>query len=392
MFTTVLRHVGELTTNDPTLGDQGPMGRLFDAAMVVDHERVLWVGPDAKAPAADDSLDLEGAAVIPGFVDSHTHLVFAGERSDEFEARMAGVRYDGGGIARTVRSTREASTAKLESLTRARRAELFASGVTTVEIKSGYDLSVEGEARLLEIAGVFSDEVTFLGAHVVAPEYAHRRDDYVDLVCGAMLERCAPLARWADVFCEDGAFSVDESLAILSAASEAGLGLRVHGNQLGHSGGVALAVELDAASVDHCAFLSDDDVYQLAASNTVATLLPGAEFSTRATYPDAARLVREGVTIALATDCNPGTSYLTNMGVVIALAVREMGLSCDEALRAATWGGARALRRSDVGHLGVGARADYVVLNAPRAAHLAYRVGTPLVAQTNRARRAPEAA
>ena len=387
MTTTVLRHVGELTTNDPTLGDESLMGRLLDAAMVVDHERVLWVGPDANAPDADESRDLRGAAVIPGFVDSHTHLVFAGDRSDEFEARMAGVRYDGGGITRTVLSTRSASTATLESLTRARMAELFASGVTTVEIKSGYDLTVPGEARLLEIAGRFSDEVTFLGAHVLAPEYVNRRDDYVELVRSAMLERCAPLARWADVFCEDGAFSVDESLAILSAASEAGLGLRVHGNQLGHSGGVGLAVELDAASVDHCAFLSDDDVFQLAASNTVATLLPGAEFSTRAPYPDAARLLREGVTIALATDCNPGTSYLTNMGIVIALAVREMGLSGDEALRAATWGGARALRRDDVGHLGVGARADFVVLNAPRAAHLAYRVGTPLVAETNRAQR-----
>ena len=391
MATTVLRHVGELTTNDPSVGDHSPMGRIFDAAMVVDDEWVLWVGPDAQAPAADDTLELHGAAVIPGFVDSHTHLVFAGERSDEFEARMAGRRYDGGGIIRTVHATRAASTAVLESLARARVAELFASGVTTVEIKSGYDLTLEGEARLLEVAGAFSDEVTFLGAHVLPPEYAHRRDDYVALVCDAMLERCAPLARWADVFCEEGAFSVDESLAILGAASEAGLGLRVHGNQLGHSGGVALAVELDAASVDHCAFLSDDDVYQLAASNTVATLLPGAEFSTRAPYPDAARLVREGVTVALATDCNPGTSYLTNMGVVIALAVREMGLSCDEALLAATWGGARALRRDDVGHLGVGARADYAVLSAPRAAHLAYRVGTPLVAQTNRARRVASA-
>jgi len=387
--TTVLRHVGELTTNDSSVGDCGPMGRIFDAAMVVDDEWVLWVGPDDQAPSADESIDLDGAAVIPGFVDSHTHLVFAGERSDEFEARMAGQRYDGGGITRTVQATRAAHTSELESLTRARMTELFASGVTTVEIKSGYDLTVEGEARLLEIAGTFSDEVTFLGAHVLAPEYAHRRDDYVALVCDAMLDRCAPLARWADVFCEEGAFSVDESLAILSAASEAGLGLRVHGNQLGHSGGVALAVELDAASVDHCAFLSDDDVYQLAASNTVATLLPGAEFSTRAPYPDAARLVREGVTIALASDCNPGSSYLTNMGVVIALAVREMGLSCDEALRAATWGGARALRRDDVGHLGVGARADYVVLRAPRAAHLAYRLGASLVAETNRASRPP---
>jgi imidazolonepropionase len=385
--TRVVRHIAELTTNDSSLGDHSVMGRLVNAALVHDDGRVLWVGPDDEAPDADEVLDAANGAVIPGFVDSHTHLVFAGERSDEFEARMAGRHYDGGGIRRTVEATRAASTEVLRGLAGARAAELRASGVTTVEIKSGYELTVEGELRLLEVAGEFSDEVTFLGAHVVPEEFGQDRDGYVELVAGAMMTACAPKARWADVFCDRGAFSVDESRAILLAARDAGLELRLHGNQLGDTGGVALAVELDAASVDHCTFVRDDDVEQLAASSTVATLLPGADFSTRSAYPSARRLLDAGVVVALATDCNPGTSYVTNMGFVIALAVREMGLTFDEALWAATRGGATALRRDDVGHLGVGARADFVVLAAPRAAHLAYRPGGAVVRRTERARR-----
>jgi imidazolonepropionase len=385
--TRVVRHIAELTTNDSSLGDHSVLGRLVNAALVHDDGRVLWVGPDDEAPDADEVLDAANGAVIPGFVDSHTHLVFAGERSDEFEARMAGRHYDGGGIRRTVEATRAASTEVLRGLAGARAAELRASGVTTVEIKSGYELTVEGELRLLEVAGEFSDEVTVLGAHVVPEEFGQDRDGYVELVAGAMMTACAPKARWADVFCDRGAFSVDESRAILLAARDAGLELRLHGNQLGDTGGVALAVELDAASVDHCTFVRDDDVEQLAASSTVATLLPGADFSTRSAYPSARRLLDAGVVVALATDCNPGTSYVTNMGFVIALAVREMGLTFDEALWAATRGGATALRRDDVGHLGVGARADFVVLDAPRAAHLAYRPGGAVVRRTERARR-----
>ena len=387
MTTRVVRHIAELTTNDSSLGDHSVMGRLFDAALVHDDGRVLWVGPDDEAPDADEVLDAANGTVIPGFVDSHTHLVFAGERSDEFEARMAGQHYDGGGIGRTVEATRAASTAELRATTAQRAAALRANGVTTVEIKSGYELTTEGEARLLDVAGEFSDEVTFLGAHVVPEEFGQDRDGYVDLVAGAMMTACAPRARWADVFCDRGAFSVDESRAILLAARDAGLELRLHGNQLGDTGGVALAVELDAASVDHCTFVRDDDVHQLAASSTVATLLPGAEFSTRSAYPSARRLLDAGVVVALATDCNPGTSYVTNMGFVIALAVREMAMTFDEALWAATRGGARALRRDDVGHLGVGARADFVVLDAPRAVHLAYRPGGAVVRRTERAKR-----
>lgn len=387
MTTRLIDNVGELTTNNPTLGDETVMGRFTHAALVVDDERVLWVGPRERAPAADERVDVDGAAVVPGFVDSHTHLVFAGERSDEFEARLSGVRYDGGGIMRTVVATRAATTEHLAASARARANELRASGVTTCEVKSGYELTTAGEARLLRVAAEVSDEVTYLGAHVVPSEYAHDRAAYVELVRGEMLARCAPLARWADVFCDEGAFSVDEARVILEAASAAGLGLRVHANQLSHSGGVELAVALDAASVDHCTFLSDDDVERVAASDTVVTLLPAAETLTRTPHADAARLVREGATIALATDCNPGTSYVTSMTLVIALAVAELGLTCDEALWAATRGGARALRRDDIGHLAPGARADYVVLRAPRAAHIAYRLGAGVVAQTNRASR-----
>ena len=380
MTTRLIRAIGELTTNDPSLGDGTAMGRLRDAAMVVDESRVLWVGLNSHAPEADEVLDVEGAAVTPGFVDSHTHLVFAGERSDEFEARMAGEVYDGGGIVRTVAATRGASRAELVSASHARVAALRRSGVTTVEVKSGYDLTVEGEARLLDVAGTITTETTFLGAHVVAPEYAKDRDAYVALVAGAMLERCAPLARWADVFCDRGAFSVDEARTILLAASAAGLGLRLHGQQLGFTGGVALAAELKAASVDHCTYVSDDDLDALRASGTVATLLPGAEFATRAPYPSGRRFLDAGVTVAIATDCNPGTSYLTSMPLAMALAVREMGLSVDEALYGATRGGATALAREDLGHLGVGARADFLVLDAPRAAHLVYRLGDAVVA------------
>ena len=380
MTTRLIRAIGELTTNDPSLGDGTAMGRLRDAAMVVDESRVLWVGANSHAPDADEVLDVGGAAVTPGFVDSHTHLVFAGERSDEFEARMAGEVYDGGGIVRTVAATRGASRAELVSASHARAAALRRSGVTTVEVKSGYDLTVEGEARLLDVAGTITTETTFLGAHVVAPEYAKDRDAYVALVAGAMLERCAPLARWADVFCDRGAFSVDEARTILLAASAAGLGLRLHGQQLGFTGGVALAAELKAASVDHCTYVRDDDLDALRASGTVATLLPGAEFATRAPYPSGRRFLDAGVTVAIATDCNPGTSYLTSMPLAMALAVREMGLSVDEALYGATRGGAMALAREDLGHLGVGARADFLVLDAPRAAHLVYRLGDAVVA------------
>ncbi len=383
-MTTLYTNIGELTTNDVRLGDGSAMGRLRDAALVEEGGRVVWLGAAAHAPAADVRVDCAGAAVIPGFVDSHTHLVFAGDRVDEFVARMAGTPYDGGGIRSTVAATRAATREELLATSAARAAALFAGGVTTLEVKSGYDLTVEGEVRLLEVARDLTGETTFLGAHAVPSEFSDRAA-YVEFVAGAMTRACAPHARWADVFCDRGAFDVDEARHVLTSARAAGLELRLHGGQLADVGAVRLALEMGCASVDHCTHVSEGDLAALAGSSTVATLLPGAEFSTRSAYPDARRFLDVGVAIALATDCNPGTSYVTSMGFVIALAVREMGLTPDEALYAATRGGAAALRRSDVGHLGLGARADLVILDAPRCAHLAYRPGANLVTRTVRA-------
>jgi imidazolonepropionase len=377
---TLVTGIAELVTNDPALGP-GPLGIVADAALVVDGGRVAWVGPAAAAPAADTRVDVDGRAVLPGFVDSHSHLVFAGERSAEFEARMSGVPYDGGGIASTVAATRAADDEALRARLRSLVAEMRAQGTTTVEVKSGYGLTVADEERALRLAREVTDETTFLGAHVVPAEYAGRVDEYVALVTGPMLEACAPHARWVDVFCEPAsphAFDGDAARAVLTAGRDAGLGLRVHGNQLAPGPGVRLAVELGAASVDHCTHLTDADVDALAGGGTVATLLPGVEFSTRQPYPDARRLLDAGVTVALATDCNPGTCFTSSMPICIALAVREMGMTPAEAVRAATAGGAAALRRDDVGHLGVGARAGLAVLDAPSYRHLAYRPGVPL--------------
>ncbi|MEN0128413.1 MAG: imidazolonepropionase [Brevundimonas sp.] len=366
--------IGELVTHDPRFD-----GPLLDAALVAEDGVVAWVGPATDAPPADDRTDLGGAAVVPGFVDSHTHLAFAGDRAAEFEARMAGSPYTGGGIATTVAATRAASDDELRARLRRLADEAGAQGTTTIEIKSGYGLDVPTEERLLRLAREVTPETTFLGAHVV-PRGIDRAE-YLALVTGPMLATCAPHARWADVFCEPAspvAFDGDEGRAVLVAARDAGLGLRVHGNQLGHGPGVQLAVELGAASVDHCTYLSDADVDALAGGGTVATLLPGVEFSTRSPYPDARRLLDAGVEVALASDCNPGTCFSTSMPLMIALAVREMRMTVAEALRAATLGGAHALRRDDVGHLRVGARADLAVLDAPSFRHLAYRPGVPI--------------
>jgi len=373
MTAVLVTGIGELSTLDPAFGT------LADAAVVVEDGRVAWVGPARVAPAADRRIDVEGAAVVPGFVDTHAHLVFAGDRSAEFAARMAGERYDGGGIASTVAATRSASDDELRALLAARVAEMRAQGTTTVEIKSGYGLTVVDEERALRLAAEVTPETTFLGAHVV-PSGADRRA-YVDLVVGPMLAACAPHARWVDVFCEPHsphAFDGDEAATVLKAGRAAGLGLRVHGNQLGPGPGVALAVELGAASVDHCTHLTAADVDALAGGDTVATLLPGVEFSTRSPYPDARRLLDAGVAVALATDCNPGTCYSSSMPLMIALAVREMGMTPDEALWSATAGAAKALRRDDVGVIRPGARADLTVLAAPSHRHLAYRPGVPI--------------
>ena len=378
-MTTLLHNVGELITNDPAADDL--LGVMTDAALVIDDGHVAWVGPSAAAPSADEAIDCAGAAVLPGFVDSHAHLVFAGDRSAEFAARMAGQPYAAGGIRTTVAATRAASDEELRARVAHLVGELERQGSTTYEIKSGYGLTTPDEARSLRIAAEFTDETTFLGAHVVPPEYDGDRSGYVDLVCGDMLTACAPHARWADVFCDRGAFDADETTAILTAAQGRGLMPRVHANQLQHGPGVQVAVEVGAASADHCTHLSDADVALLADSDTVATLLPGAEFSTRAPFPDARRLIDAGVTVALATDCNPGSSYTTSMPFCIAVGVRDMHFTVAEALWSATAGGAAALRRTDVGGLTPGQRADLMILDAPSALHLAYRPGVDLITQ-----------
>ncbi|MFD8842996.1 imidazolonepropionase [Streptomyces pseudogriseolus] len=379
MSATVITNIATLVTNDPSLRDPDPLGLVRDAAVVIEGDRVVWTGAASKAPATDNRVDAGGRAVLPGFVDSHSHLVFAGDRTEEFNARMSGRPYSAGGIRTTVAATRAASEAELEATLTRHLAEALRQGTTTFETKSGYGLTVEDEERALRLAARHTDEVTYLGAHVVAPEYADDPAGYVDLVTGAMLDACAPHARWIDVFCERGAFDGDQARAILTAGRAKGLHPRIHANQLSYGPGVRLAVELDAASADHCTHLTDADVDALANSATVATLLPGAEFSTRAAWPDARRLLDAGVTVALSTDCNPGSSYTSSVPFCVALAVRDMGMTPDEAVWAATAGGAAALRRTDVGRLVPGAYADLVLLDAPSHVHLAYRPGVPLV-------------
>jgi imidazolonepropionase len=379
MPTLALDNVGVLATNDPAVG-KGQLGLVRDAALVFEGDRVAAV--ERAGASADRRIDVGGRCVIPGFVDSHTHLVFAGDRSEEFVARMAGRPYEAGGIRATTEATRAATTDELAELTARRRREAQRAGITHLEIKSGYGLDVATERRCCTVAAEHTDEVTFLGAHVVPEEYEGRADEYVELVCTEMLAACAPHARWIDVFCEEGAFDADQSRAVLEAGRAAGLGLRVHGNQLGHGPGVKLAVELGAASVDHCTHLDDADVEALASGDTVATFLPATDFSTREPYPDARRVIDAGATVAIATNCNPGSSNTTSMGFCIALAVRDLRMTPEEALLAATLGGAAALRRTDVGRLSPGARADAVVLDAPSPAHLIYRPGVPLIAAT----------
>ncbi len=391
MSSILITGIGELTTNDParahdlarsTADDHrdptGLLGLVDDAAVVVDGGTVAWVGSASSAPAADTAYDAGGRAVIPGFVDSHTHLVFAGDRAQEFAARMTGESYSAGGIRTTVAATRAASDEQLLSHVARLVAETRAQGTTTLEIKSGYGLTVHDEARSLAVARQFTEETTFLGAHVVPS--GTTPEDYVDLVTGPMLAAAVVHARWIDVFCEDGAFDVDQARTILQAGADNGLRGRLHANQLTYSGGVKLAAELGLVAVDHCTYLAADDVSALAESGTIATLLPGVEFSTRQPYPDARHLLDAGVRVALASDCNPGSCFTSSLALCIALAVREMGMTPAEALHAATAMGAAALDRDDVGGIVVGGRADLVLLDAPSYLHLAYRPGVPLVA------------
>lgn len=377
----VLTGIGTLVTNDVTL-ERGKLGVINNAALVVgDDNKVALACEAVNLPRElrTNAVDIGGRAVIPGFVDSHTHLVFGGDRASEFEARMSGKPYTAGGIRTTMAATRGASNDTLAENARRLANEALHTGTTTLETKSGYGLSVLDETRSLQVAASITSETTFLGAHVVPPD--SQIDDYVNLVCGEMLAQCAASAKWIDVFCDRGAFEIDHARAILSAGAKAGLGMRIHANQLQHGGGVQLGVELGVASCDHCTHLNDADVSALADSNgsTVATLLPTAELCTRSQFPDARRLIDAGVTVALASDCNPGSSYTTSMPLVISLAVLNMNMTCEEAVWSATAGGAAALRRQDVGTLGIGANADFSVLNTPSYIHLAYRPGVKLV-------------
>lgn len=377
---TVIDNIGALVTNDPEIG-AGKLGVIRNAAVVFGDGLIQWVGPRSRLPegSAGTRVDLEGRAALPGFVDSHAHLVFGGERSEEFAARMTGAPYSAGGIRTTIAATRAATDAALSANVVRLITEALRTGTTTIETKSGYGQTVADELRSLEIAARHTSETTLLAAHVTPPEFAGRTDDYVRLVIDQMIPACAPHARWIDVFCEEGAFDEDQSRAVLEAGIAAGLTPRVHGNQLSYGTGVRLAAELGAASVDHVTYTTDEDVEALAASTTVATLLPGADFSTRNKYPDARALLDAGVTVALAADCNPGTCYTTSIPFCVALAVREMHMSPDEAVWSATAGGAAALRRNDIGHIRVGARADLIALDAPSHLYLAYRPGVALV-------------
>ena len=382
MTSTLVHNIGQLVTNDPA-HDGTKLGVIENAALLIEDGVVAWAGPDADAPThhIKRKLDAKGRAVIPGFVDSHTHMIFAGDRSKEFRARMLGESYTAGGIAHTVEKTRAASDELLRSNAQSLLNEAYSTGTTTVEIKSGYGLSVEDERRSLEIAQGLTDETTFLGAHVVPVEYKKNPKDYVDLVTGPMLDAVLPFSKWIDVFCDKGAFSPDDARTILKAGMAKGLMPRIHANQLQEGQGVRLGVELDAASVDHVSHLSEKDIEALSKSKTVATLLPGAEFSTRSPYPDVRPLLEASITVALASDCNPGSSYTTSMAFIMAIAVREMHFSPEQALWSATMGGAKALRRDDIGHLFEGARANFSILNADSYIHLAYRPGVQLIEQ-----------
>ena len=370
MSSQLISNIGQLITNS----DEN-LGIITDAALVIDGQKVLWVGSSKEAPAADSKIDANGGVVTPGFVDSHTHAVFAGDRSKDYVARMSGQKYATGGIKTTVAATRAATEDDLIAHTKDLLRKCQSHGTTTIEIKSGYGLDVDTELKILKVAKTFTDETTFLGAHVIPAEYENNREGYIQLVKNEMLDVVTPYAKWIDVFCDNGAFSVDEAREILQSGIAKGLKGRIHGNQLGDTGGAELAIEMNLASIDHATHVSNDTIAALAESNVVTTFLPGAEFFTKSSYPKVNLYFELGAKVALATDCNPGSSYLTSMPIVMSLAIREMGFTPAQALYAATAGGAAALQRSDIGRLQPGATADLVIWQAPTFEHIAYRMG-----------------
>lgn len=363
-------------------------GRLYeidlieDASLLVENGKVAWIGPSSNAPAADEIVNCENKVIIPGFVDSHTHLIFGGDRSDEFAARMSGERYTAGGINYTVEKTRSSSDQALRTNAASLISEMHSTGTTSFEIKSGYGLTLQDEIRSLKIAKEFSEDVTLMAAHVVPLEFSDNRSGYVELIINEILPAAKGIAKFVDVFCEAGAFTIDESREILSAAKELGFDCKIHANQLSHSESIQLARDLGAVSVDHVTYFNERDLTDLKESGIVATLLPATEFSTNNPYPDAKKLIDAGVTVAIATNCNPGSSFTTSMPFCIAIAVREMNFTVEQALWAATRGGALALGNHDAGALVTGASADFAIIDAPSYVHLAYRPGVNLVSAT----------
>jgi imidazolonepropionase len=393
----LLTGAGQLVTCDPALGE-GPLGLVERGAVVATGGQVTFAGPEAALPDLEPAagavlVDAGGRAVLPGLVDAHTHLVFAGERAEEFAARLRGVGYEealaaGGGINRTVRDTRAASDGELEAAAGGRLATALAYGTTTLEAKSGYGLTVDDERRTLEVLARLAArspvEVvpTFLGAHLIPEEYAGDRDGYLDLLEHEMLPACAPLAEFVDAFCDRGALTVEESRRVLAAGARHGLKGKLHANELGSTGGAALAAELGCTSADHLLFCDDAEAKALAAAGTVAVLLPGTSFLLRTGRAAPAGVLRDaGVTIALGTDCNPGTCYSESMQLMVALACVHGGLTPEEAVLAATDGAARAVGRGGrVGRLAPGAACDLVVLAGRSYLDLAYHLGVNLAA------------
>ena len=378
--------IGQLVTaTGPAGKGEQSLGIVTDAAIEVVGDRVTRVGhmsepwvSEAKASDAE-VVSVSGRAVIPGFVDSHTHLVFAGDRIGEFTARMSGEPYQASGIATTVTATRSSTDDELLALASERRRVARSQGTTTMEVKTGYGLSVEHEARLARVASAVGDVVTYLGAHLIPEEFTTDKDAYVDLVCGPMLDAVADHVSRVDVFLETGAFNADQARTILLAGKDRGLVPVIHGSQLGPGDAAKVAIEVGAASLDHGTFLTDDDVTLLAGSDTVVTLLPITELATKQPPPDAKRLLDAGITVAVASNMNPGSGHSSSMPLAIALAVTTMNMSPADALWSATAGGARALRLDDRGIIAQGSRADLIELDATHFAHLAYQPGMPLI-------------
>ena len=384
MSSIAFTNIETLVTNDFRIGD-GTLGVLHGASLVVEDGLISQITQQIPS-GVDSEIDCSGQTLLPGFVDSHTHLIFAGDRADEFSARSRGEKYSAGGITSTVAATRAASDAALSQNAQRLLDEALASGTTTIEIKSGYGLTERDELRSIEIAKRFTDETTLLAAHVIPLEFKEDPDAYVALIIDSIIP--ASSAKWIDVFCDQGAFSPEQSEAILRAGIAQGMLPRIHANQLTAGKGVELAVALGASSADHLSKSTQSDIELLASSNTVATLLPGAEFSTHLERNLGRKLLDTGARVAIASDCNPGSSYTTSMPFCIASAVSLLGFTCEEAVLAATLGGAQALRREDIGQLAIGKRADLVLLDAPSYIHLAYRPGVNLIHSTYKSGRA----